>query len=223
MPWYKKQPIAKAGLYDNIHIPENSYLAFEKAVEQKCAIALQLQVTKDNRIIVCQDNNLKRLTHVDIDVNKTMYTKIKKLTLLDSKEKIPLLKDVLNLIHGRVPILLQIHSHSKNGAMEKLICETISKYKGSLAIHSNQHFTLKWFKQHCSHIARGHMIMNQEQSSLETLTQGVKHMYHHWINKPDFIAVEQTMPTMLGQYYKNRNIPLISWKTPHSYNPNPYA
>jgi glycerophosphoryl diester phosphodiesterase len=213
MPWYKKQPIANRGLYNTTCTPENSYLAFEKAIEHNYAIQLDVQLSKDHQVIVCHDENLQRLTGMDWDIAKTTYSKIKRLTLKNSKEKIPLLKDVLHFVHGKVPILIKIQSSKKDGQFEKCICEMVNSYKGALAIESNNHFTVKWFKQHCAHIARGQIIVHTKRSSFNFIATSMKHLYHNWLNKPDFITIEEkNMPALFHKYYQKQNIPLLTFK-----------
>ena len=60
------------GLHDNI-IPENSMPAFEKSIELGINIELDVQLTKDNKLIVFHDSNLKRLTNVDKNIKNCKY------------------------------------------------------------------------------------------------------------------------------------------------------
>ena len=60
--------IAHRGIHDNIDIPENTLQAFKKAVKNNISIELDVQLTKDNVLVIFHDDNLKRMT----GINKTI-------------------------------------------------------------------------------------------------------------------------------------------------------
>ena len=94
--------IAHRGVHNNIDVPENSLLAFKKAKDLNLPIELDIQITKDNQIIVFHDYNLKRMTNIDKNIKDCTYQELTTIKLLKTKEKIPLLKEVLKLINGKV-------------------------------------------------------------------------------------------------------------------------
>ena len=100
--------IAHRGVHDNKSTPENSIKAFYKAVIKKYPIELDIQLTKDNEIVVFHDKNLKRMTGLDKDVEDLTLDEIKKLKLLDTREHIPRLDEVLKLVNGKVLIDIEI-------------------------------------------------------------------------------------------------------------------
>ena len=104
--------IAHRGLHDEV-IPENSILAFKKALKKKMAIELDLQLTKDGEVVVFHDRNLKRMTGFDKRVDECFYKDIKGIKLKDSKETIPLLQDVLKLVAGKVFLDIEIKHYKK--------------------------------------------------------------------------------------------------------------
>ena len=57
--------IAHRGMFDNKKIPENSIKAFKKALKYNYSIELDVQLTKDNILVVFHDENLKRMTNID--------------------------------------------------------------------------------------------------------------------------------------------------------------
>ena len=58
----KNKIIAHRGIFNNIDIPENSMKAFEKALKLNYPIELDVQLTKDNVLVVLHDLSLKRMT-----------------------------------------------------------------------------------------------------------------------------------------------------------------
>ena len=51
---------------------------------------------------------LTRMCGIDLPVCELTYKELQKFTLMNSKEHIPLLQDVLNLVNGQVPLLVEI-------------------------------------------------------------------------------------------------------------------
>jgi len=94
------------GLHKNV--PENSLLAFKKALYRNMPIELDVRITKDSKLVVFHDANLKRMTGIDKKIEKCNYEEIENIKLNNSDEKIPLLIDVLNLINNKVLLLLLI-------------------------------------------------------------------------------------------------------------------
>ena len=89
--------IAHRGVFDNKSIPENSMLAFQKALDLNYNIELDVQLTKDSVLVVFHDESLERMCHDNRLVQECTYQELRKLKLLDTKERIPTLKEVLDL------------------------------------------------------------------------------------------------------------------------------
>ena len=86
--------VAHRGIHNNKEIPENSLAAFKQALKLNYPIELDVQLTKDNTLVVFHDYNLKRLTNKDLILQQATYDDLKKLSLLNTTEKIPNLKEV---------------------------------------------------------------------------------------------------------------------------------
>ena len=66
--------IAHRGLFDNhSEAPENSLAAFRKAVDQGFGIELDVQLTKDGKLVVFHDFDLKRMCGIHKKFNKIIY------------------------------------------------------------------------------------------------------------------------------------------------------
>ncbi len=73
---------AHRGLFDNKKIVENTISAFKKALLDNLNIELDIRVTKDKKIIVFHDSNIKRLTGIDRLVKAMTYEELSKVKLL---------------------------------------------------------------------------------------------------------------------------------------------
>ena len=113
--------IAHRGVFDNLNIPENSIKAFQEALKLNQAVEYDVQLTKDNVLVVFHDDNLYRMTGVYKKIEDVTFNEISKLTLLNTKEHIPTLKDVLKLIDNKVFMDIEIKSTKKI----KTVCDFV--------------------------------------------------------------------------------------------------
>jgi len=105
--WLTSTLIAHRGLH-NETVPENSMAAFEAAVLAGYTIELDVQLTKDNQVVVLHDNDLNRVFGLDKTIIEMTYEELQAYTILDSDQKIPLLSDVIAMIDDQVPVMIEI-------------------------------------------------------------------------------------------------------------------
>ena len=117
--WLVKQKIAHRGLHDEVS-PENSLSAFKKAVEKGYAIETDVQMTADGILLAFHDETLDRMTYGKGLISQKNFNEICNYTLKNSEEKIPLLSEVLSLVGGKVPLLIEIKSHKNIKAEEEV-------------------------------------------------------------------------------------------------------
>lgn len=90
---------AHRGLFKNdSEAPENSLAAFRKAVESGYGIEFDVQLSKDDKLVVFHDAALKRMCGVEGHVWDYTLEELKQFSLLDSEEKIPTLEETLEVI-----------------------------------------------------------------------------------------------------------------------------
>ncbi len=209
--WLVQSPIAHRGLHDKTH-PENSMSAFSRAIEEGYPIELDVQIISDGTIVVFHDECLSRLTDNDGYIKFLKKSDLDILTLKDSKEKIPTFEDVLKLVNGRVPILIEIKNPSKVGELEKSLIEILKNYDGQYAIQSFNPFVLEYFYKHAPNILRGQLSGYMKDSNLSFLKKfALKRMLlNKKISHPDFISYEgKHLPNRFVKKFKN--LPLLAW------------
>lgn len=126
---------AHRGLFDNKKIVENTISAFKRALLDNFNIELDIRVTKDNKIVVFHDNNIKRLTGIDKLVKDMTYEELSNFTLLNTTDKIPLLEDVLKLVNGRVTLLIELKENFSNNTLKELN-KLLLDYNGKVLLQS---------------------------------------------------------------------------------------
>lgn len=135
-----KEIIAHRGYHDIW--PENSILAFKKALMKNMAIEVDIRKTVDNEIICIHDRYLKRLLGIKGRVSKKTYSEIKNEYILNSNEKVPTLKEVLDLINGKITILIEVKDFM-DYMYEKKLIEIMNGYNGKFYFHTKNILTYK--------------------------------------------------------------------------------
>ena len=123
--------IAHRGVFDNKEIPENSISAFRKARSLGIPIEFDVQLTKDNIIIVFHDISLKRMCNINNYVQDYTYEELKKLHLLNTSEHIPTLDEVLRLIKGQVLLDVELKQTSNYKNLCNLLLKQLKLKKRS--------------------------------------------------------------------------------------------
>ncbi|MBO5414431.1 MAG: hypothetical protein J6A17_02260 [Bacilli bacterium] len=191
--------IAHRGIHDNENIPENSILAFRKAIRNKLPIEFDIHITKDNKLVVFHDDNLKRMTNVDKNIQELDFNEIRRLTLLDTNEKIPTLKEVLDLVSGKVLIDIEIKNTKKKKLIVKLLLEELDNYNGEVIIKSFNPIIMKKIKNTTNKYKLGLLLTNSSNSRLLNKVYSTSIFLRYL--KPDFIAINKRM---LTKYYYKR-------------------
>lgn len=89
-------------------VPENSMAAFRRAAEHGYGIELDVQLTRDGQVIVAHDYDLKRICGIEKEIDSLTYEELSRFPILGTEERIPLLEDVLKLVKGQVPLIVEI-------------------------------------------------------------------------------------------------------------------
>jgi glycerophosphoryl diester phosphodiesterase len=128
-------PIAHRGLHQlAAGAPENSLAAFERACRAGFPIELDVRRTADGHAAVIHDEDLLRLTGQPGTVAATPAGRLGSLRLLGTAERVPLLEEVLRLVAGRVPVLVEVKNEGLPGRLEARVLEVLAGYRGQVAL-----------------------------------------------------------------------------------------
>lgn len=162
-----KNLIAHRGYHNiNLEIPENSLIAFEEAIRKNYLIELDLHILKDGSVVVFHDDNLERMTGVNKNLKDCSYEQIKDLKLQGTNSCIPLFKDVLNLVNGKVPIIIELKYDTFGGVLEKEVINILKSYNGLYAIKSFNPFSVLWMRMHSPDVPRGFLSSDLKDKSI---------------------------------------------------------
>ena len=204
--------IAHRGYYNNKKgIPENSVLAFKKAIDNNYLIELDVRLTKDKKLVVFHDGNLKRVCGVNKRVKDLTYRELLKYNLFDTTLKVPLFSDVIKLVNGRVPILIETKYHNRYGVLEKILINELSNYKGLYAIQSFYPMSLLWLKRNTKNIPIGLLSSNLKNDSNRLKSIIGKTLILDLFFKTDFISYDvKGLPNNYLSYKRDKK-KIVIW------------
>ena len=158
---FLRLPIAHRALHDRSRGRiENSMAAIRAAVEAGYAIEIDLQLSSDGVPMVFHDEELDRLTEETGPVNARTAAALGRIKLKDSTDTIPTLVDVLVLIDGKVPLLIEIKDQTlvmgpTDGRLEAATAEALKGYTGDVALMSFNPHSVAHMARLAPHLPRG--------------------------------------------------------------------
>ncbi len=208
--WLTNQPIAHRGIFDNEEVAENSLSAFKACVERGCPIEIDVRVTKDKKVVVFHDDKLCRMTDIDGYVSHLTYEEIKGAKLLKTNDTIPTLEEVLALVNGSVPLLIEIKNIG-GVTYEKELYEILRNYRGEYAIQSFSPLILEWFKLNAPMVKRGQLasFFKNEKELNPIIRYSLKRLKQNKRSDPDFISYK--LEDLPNKYVKKAGLPVIAW------------
>ena len=204
--------IAHRGLH-NERFPENSLGAFKEALKNKKPIELDLHLLSSGEVVVFHDDNLKRMTGLDKKINECTYEEIKALRLLGTKERVPLLSEVLDLVQGKEILDIEFKDSNKAGVLESKTVILLDNYKGKFIVKSFNPLSVLWFKKNRPHFIRGQLVSDYANTKMNIAKKYLlKRMFLNIITKPDFIGYDiRIVNSKIVNKLAKKNIPLILW------------
>lgn len=156
---FLRAPLAHRALHGAAG-PENSRAAMRAAIAQGYGIEIDLQLSADGRAIVFHDYDLDRLTGAPGKVRDLTAEALGQCVLLGSDEGIPTLQEILHLVDGQVPLLIEIKDQDgamgpKVGPLETAAVHDLAGYQGDVALMSFNPHSVVCLSQLAPHLPRG--------------------------------------------------------------------
>lgn len=187
---FMAHPYAHRGLHDAT-LPENSLSAFSAAVAQGYGIELDVQISADGEVMVFHDESLLRMTGRNASLYALTKAELDTLRLGESDEHIPTLREVLALVDGRVPLLVEIKSdHALTEVCQKTAA-ILDEYTGPFMVESFHPLALRWFRKNRPDVVRGQLSARLFVKGKRTPSMFVvQNLLLNFLGRPDFIAFD---------------------------------
>ncbi len=199
-PAFLTHPIAHRALhYRAAGRPENSRAAVQAAVDAGYGIEIDLQLSSDDQAMVFHDDTLERLTEATGPLLTRSAAELGGLLLKDADDGIPTLTEVLAIIAGRVPLLIEVKDQSHtmsetNGRLEAAMIAALAGYDGPVAVMSFNPHAVAHVARKAPHLALGLTTCSFDPNDWkipETISDrlrdipdaeplGVSFLSHHW-------------------------------------------
>lgn len=214
LTWLKENLIAHRGLHTKDQtVPENSLESFRLAIKQGYSIEFDINLLKDGEVVVFHDHNLNRLFGIDQTLDEITYQELSKYKL-KNHESIPTLKEALDVIDGKVPVLIELKPHGNVNQLCVNFMKIMENYKGVYAVFSFHPKVVYYLKKHHKDVIRGQIseFFKSDQNMPKLFKFLMKRMTFNRFTKPDFISYGiYDMPNKYLDKLKKKGITIISY------------
>lgn len=208
--WLSRWTYAHRGLHGEGRV-ENSPSAFRAALDAGLGIECDIQRSRDDWPMVYHDWDFSRL-HGRAETGDSLdAADWRALRYADSDEGPFGLPDLLGLVAGRVPLLIEVKS--RRGYDVERSCEQViaalAGYTGLHAVMSFDPRASRWLRRHAPDTLRG-LVMREDEFG-HTRQAWPRHAAL-WIAKPDFLAYHvKALPNRFTEGLRGYGMPVLAW------------
>ena len=173
-------------------IPENSLAAIKKAVDLGYGIEIDIHLTMDGEVVVFHDETLMRACGINKRIKNTTYQELSKYEIFNTKEHIPTLSQVLEIIGGRTMLIIEFKC---SDISYKKLCSAANRiltdYKGKYIVQSFNPLAMLWYRKNRPDVCRGQLSTDFfRQPKINALKAAAGLLMLNMISRPDFISYD---------------------------------
>jgi glycerophosphoryl diester phosphodiesterase len=202
-------PFAHRGLQGGVRV-ENSSGAITAAVASGYGVELDVQLSRDGQAMVFHDYDLGRLTIEQGPVAERSAAELQSIRLYISNEVMPRLPEVLLMIAGRAPLLVELKSPDRRVArLCRAVADALEGYRGVVGVMSFNPEVGAWFARAAPHLLRGLVVTEQGKSGLRGR---IGRRLALWRARADFLAYDiRDLPSRFAGAARRRGLPVYTW------------
>jgi len=200
MEKYKSVRYAHRGLHGE-GAPENSLTAFSRACDRGFGIELDIRLSSDGELVVFHDETLMRMCTREERVSSLTRSELSKIRLGDSDDTVPSFREVLELVGGRVPLLIEIKQAAGEGNVAERFLSEIADYTGEYIVESFNPFALRTVRRARPDILLGILsteYMKEERFRGNLLYRQLERLRLNFLARPDFISYDKNGSRVLA-------------------------
>lgn len=189
---FHKYDYAHRGLHDKDKgVPENSLKAFDLAVRGGFGMEFDLQLTKDGQVVVHHDLSISRTCGVERNICDMTYEELSGYRLFGTEERVPLFTEVLKLVNGRTPLIIEMKSYTRQEELCKKAMDLLKGYEGLYCVESFDPRIVRWFWKHYPHIVRGQLMCRMPREDMSQLEDFIgRNLLTNFYTRPHFEAYD---------------------------------
>jgi len=216
------RPIAHRGFHNaDDGIIENTPTAISQAIAHNFAIEVDVQETADGEALVFHDYTLDRLAEGSGRVIEQTSADLMRVHMKTGTDKLWLLKDLFDLVDGKVPLVIEIKSlmrRDAQGDFVRTVADQVADYKGPACIKSFDPDMLSHARAHRPQVLRG-IVADGAEPGPDYARYGrvdrfiLRHILHAPRTRPHFVSygvkdLPKAGPSLLRSVF---NVPLMCW------------
>jgi glycerophosphoryl diester phosphodiesterase len=202
-------PFAHRGLHGP-GVPENSRAAFRAAIERGHGIELDVQASAEGEAMVFHDYDLGRLTEVSGALAARLRPDLQKVRLKENGEILPTLAEILALIRGKVPLLIEVKARAR-ADVEPLcfsVARSLEGYRGPVGVMSFNPRVGYWFDRHAPSVVRGLVVTEEGKGWRGPIERRLALLWA----RPEFLAYDvRDLPSRFAAIQRARGLPVFTW------------
>ena len=205
--------IAHRGLWGS-GIPENSLAAAAAAIREGFGIECDVRLSRDGTVIVFHDADTQRMTGQTGSIAQLATHQILARRFSGSDEPIPTLTQLLALIAGRVPLLIELKTDTLAQAAPLCLAvrRVLEGYRWPAAVMGFNPQVGHWFATHAPKMVRGLVMTEHRETRGRALRDAVLRRLAVRRARPDFLAYDvRFLPSALPAALGLRGLPVLSW------------
>lgn len=189
---------------------ENSRAAFKAAIAVGDGIECDVQLSGDGTAFVFHDGTLERLTDEQGELAKLSAGTIGRALLRGTHETIPRLEEMLAIVGGQVPLLIEVKAPNREvGRLCLAVRRALEGYRGPVAVMSFNPEVGRWFADHGPRITRGLVVTEENRHGMRSRVE--RHLAL-WRAHPDFLAYDvRDLPSRFASAQRARGLPVLTW------------
>jgi glycerophosphoryl diester phosphodiesterase len=217
--WLTARPVAHRGFHDAAAGRlENTLPAAEAAIARNFAIECDLQRTIDNEVVVFHDDTLGRLTDATGPIEARTLSELRAVKFRHGAATIPTLEELLDLVDGRVPLVIELKSRfDGDRKLEAATATILGGYSGPAVVMSFDPASMAAMRTLAPTLPRGMLADRFRAADWPDLPAAARYFYASMTAAtyvlPSFVAYDvdalpASPPLSLRHFF---GLPLLTW------------
>lgn len=211
---YRNTYFAHRGLHGG-GVAENSQRAYELACQHGFGIELDVRLTKDGVAVLYHDPDIeyngKRVLVEELD-----YDVLKTLTIGgDGTDRVPTFSEMLALVNGRVPLLVEIKEKAGSTNVARAAVELLRDYTGPYIMESFEPYAMKYVREMMPDVPLGILCCRYWRNPA---TRSIRNLIGEFflpnvLFRPDFVAYQHNEIKGAPLFFLRKifNPPMMAW------------
>lgn len=212
-PWLTSYLVAHRGLHAP-DAPENSLAAAEAALGCGFAVECDVRLAADGSVAVFHDLDLARMTGAKGRLDQLDLAGLKALRLGSTRERVPLLAELLDLVRGRVPLYIELKTEARPEALGRAVLKVLDGYRGEYALTCFDPFVLGWCRRNAPDVPRIQVATDFRHKPHSRLVErrDWRRLRMNHVSRPHALAFDlRAMPDARVARFRKLAGPVLAW------------